>query len=382
MAELVIPQMIQYLHAKAGKNQVPLAGTFELTPMCNMDCKMCYVKMTPEDIAASGGRLRTVEEWLALAKEAQERGMLFLLLTGGEPFLYPDFRKLYTELKKLGLMITINSNGTMITEEVVDFLKKDPPMRINLTLYGASNETYARLCGNPNGYTQAVRAVGMLRDAGIHVKLNCSVTPYNRKDVPEIFAFAKNLGLVVQFSSYMFPPLRRDEEKIGDNDRFTPEEAASQTAEIVCMEHGSEWFEEHLALLHSRQAATQEEEDCFRAEGGKVKCRAGRSSFWAAWDGRMLACGMMNQPVAHPFSDGFQKAWQEILQKTEEIRLPGKCASCKDADECQSCAAMVLTETGSFHETPEYRCKMQRAYLPACEALMKEIREKENEKEN
>lgn len=68
--------------------------------------------------------------------------MLFLLLTGGEPFLRKDFRQIYTELKKLGLLISINTNATLIDEETVEWLKKDPPMKVNVTLYGGGNETY------------------------------------------------------------------------------------------------------------------------------------------------------------------------------------------------------------------------------------------------
>ena len=50
----------------------------------------------------SQGRLKTAAEWLKLAQEAKEAGMLFLLLTGGEPFLYPEFWELYGELKEMG----------------------------------------------------------------------------------------------------------------------------------------------------------------------------------------------------------------------------------------------------------------------------------------
>ncbi|MCD7818155.1 MAG: radical SAM protein, partial [Lachnospiraceae bacterium] len=140
--DYMVPKVVNYLHWKAEQSKVPLSGTFELSPVCNMNCRMCYVRMTQKEMDATGGRLRSIEEWLTLAKEAQKRGMLLLLLTGGEPFLWPDFQELYTELKKLGLVISINSNGTMIDEKVMTWLSEDPPSRMNITLYGASDETY------------------------------------------------------------------------------------------------------------------------------------------------------------------------------------------------------------------------------------------------
>lgn len=367
MNEAVVPKLVDFLHRKAGMTGIPLSGTFELSPICNMDCRMCYVKMTKADMDASGGRLRTVEEWVDLAKKAQEKGMLFLLLTGGEPFLWKDFRMLYTELKKLGLVITINTNGTMIDEETVEWLKKDPPSRLNITLYGASDETYERLCRNPKGYTQTTHAISLLKEAGIGVKLNCSITPYNYQDIPAIIEYAKTNDLIVEGSAYMFPPLRRDASKVGYNDRFTPEKAAEMLAEVMYLQRGKEWFKYHVeALEKGEEAIPHGEEECQLEAGETIQCRAGKSSFWMTWDGRMLACGMINKPVAYPFEEGFEKAWKKIRKETSEIRLPVACANCEKKKQCRACAAMVMTETGGFTEKPEYRCKMQDAYLPAC----------------
>ena len=133
----------KYLMAKAVRQKIPLSGIFELTPLCNMNCRMCYVRMNREEqekIAPLG----TVEQWLEVGKEARDSGMLYLLLTGGEPFLRKDFREIYQGLYDQGIIIEINSNGTLIDEQTVAWLKEVPPQRINITLYGASDVTYER----------------------------------------------------------------------------------------------------------------------------------------------------------------------------------------------------------------------------------------------
>lgn len=201
----VEPPITEYLHAKAARQGIPLSGTFELTPLCNMNCRMCYVRMSREQQEAIRP-LRTAAQWLELGRQAKEQGLLYLLLTGGEPFLRPDFREILAGLHQMGLLISINSNGTLIDESVVRWLKETPPVRINITLYGASDETYGRLCRNPQGFTQVTRAIRLLGEAGITVKLNCSLTPHNAADLEGIFAFAKEEGLLVQATSYMFPP--------------------------------------------------------------------------------------------------------------------------------------------------------------------------------
>ena len=84
IAERGEARLVEFLHQRADMAGIPLSGTFELTPMCSMACRMCYVRMTPEEVAASGKRLRTVEEWLSLAEQIRKRGTLLLLLTGGD----------------------------------------------------------------------------------------------------------------------------------------------------------------------------------------------------------------------------------------------------------------------------------------------------------
>ena len=133
MGRQVEPVITEYLHIKASRLGIPLNGTFELTPLCNMNCRMCYVRMDRKQQEAVRP-LRTAEEWLALGEEAKERGMTYLLLTGGEPFMRPDFRQIMQGLHRMGFVLSINSNGTMINEETVEWLKETPPVRINITL--------------------------------------------------------------------------------------------------------------------------------------------------------------------------------------------------------------------------------------------------------
>ena len=367
---LVEPMLTEYLHRKASITKTPISGTFELSPLCNMDCKMCYIKMSKEK-QESIARLRTNEEWLNLAKEARDEGMLFLLLTGGEPFLVKNFKELYIELHKMGFCISINSNGTMIDEEVIEWLKKYPPMRINMTLYGASDETYERLCNNPKGFTQVTKALSLLKENNIQVKLNCSVTPYNKDDLKEMMDFAEEHDLVIQATAYMFPPLRKDESKIGQNDRFTAEDAALYGAYISAYSNGIDNFK---AYVDSGQLAIYDADDeCGIVEGDHMRCRAGITSFWMTWEGKMLPCGMIPDNGLDPWEVGFNTAWENAKNIVKDIKLPVKCAACGKKNECKACAAMVYTETGCYDKVPQYRCDMTNYYPKSCKEVLNEL---------
>ena len=83
----------QYLCEKATINYVPINAILELTPLCNMNCDMCFVRLSPEEMEQKGS-LRSTEEWISLAKEMQKAGTMFVLITGGEPLLYPGFKEI------------------------------------------------------------------------------------------------------------------------------------------------------------------------------------------------------------------------------------------------------------------------------------------------
>lgn len=363
------PQVRKYFYQKAASNLTPISGTFELTPRCNMNCRMCYIRMSESEMCARG-REYTAAEWIDLGRTCTERGMLFLLLTGGEPFLRKDFREIYTELKKLGLMISINTNATLIDEKTVQWLSEDVPTKVNVTLYGGSNETYQRLCGHPFGFDAAARAIDLMKEAGIFVNINSSYTRYNVDDMESIVAFGKSRGLQVNAATYMFPPVRSAREGVADAlVRFTPEESGIARARFELMNMEPEMLEQRLRALHSGCAdAELSDEDCERTPDEKMGCMAGRASFWVTWDGRMTPCGMMNQPVSRPFETGFAEAWNTITTETNKLLLPVACGSCKMRSSCMVCGALCAAEgDGCSHKKPEYLCGQTRVYLAEME---------------
>lgn len=355
----VIPQLTDYLFTKSSRLKVPLSGTFELTPICNFSCKMCYVRKTAEEVAAHSRPILKPVDWLNIAREAADNGMLYLLLTGGEPFIYPEFDKLYRELSKMGLLISVNSNGSLISGENIALLKEAPPRRVNITLYGASDETYKSLCGVSGVFGKVCRNIEALRNAGIQVKLNCSLTPYNIGDIEKITDFAESHSLNLDIASYMFPPVRRDAGSIGKNERFTPKQAAYYRLYCYKLQFGEEKYLNYLkSILKGSIPPPGLEEGCVDPADGSIRCRAGKASFWITWDGRLTPCGMMPDPKIELSGKSFEAAWNELVRAADSLVLSGVCVKCPNRQLCHSCAAMAATETGSASGIPSYLCRV------------------------
>lgn len=362
----------EMLCERATVNHIPINAILELTPLCNMNCDMCFVRLSPEEMNKHG-RLRGTQEWLSLAEEMKQHGTLFVLLTGGEPLLYPGFRTLYLQLRRMGMIVTINTNGTLIDEEWADFFAKHRPRRINITLYGKNAVTYGRLCHYPGGYSKTKNAIRLLKERNVDVKINGSLTPVNLQDSDELIRQAEEQDAVWKIDTYMYPASRERDRDFRQEDRLSPERAAKARVELMRRKLGTEKFCSLAKQLLHTAAITEPGESlpC------SPSCRAGRSSFVINWQGKMRPCVMLNGPEISVFETKFDEAWKQLVQETEGIKLSPHCNACTLRDVCNTCAACAFLEGGSFDAVPEYMCQYTKATLRYLEKELR--REAENE---
>lgn len=354
-------QIMKHLWDKAGIERIPLTGAFELLPTCNLSCKMCYVRKTQREVEEAGGLL-PADFWLEMADEAMRMGMLFPLLTGGEPFLRNDFQEILSGMLKRGFQVSINSNGTLIDEAMAKWLGKHKPVRINLTLYGASEESYQKLCGNGSAFGKMRAAVEYLKKYEVPVKFNTSITRYNKDDLEAMMEYAHSVNSPIEVAAYMFPPVRRNADMIGVNDRLSPEEAALVKVKADYLQNDREWFNGQAARYHYFVRPTNEMFlEQARKEGREMGCRAGRCAFWLDWQGNMGNCGMYSSIKKSVIGEPFEKVWKDIVEETNKIRYSPVCTNCPNFHLCHSCIAMVYNESGNVNGRPEYLCRMNQA---------------------
>lgn len=373
------PALSKYLNLKARRFGVPIAGNFELTPCCNLSCKMCYVRLSKQQVEAGGGLL-SAAKWKDYIGQAIDAGMLMMLLTGGEPTMRPDFAEIYEFAHEAGVLVSINTNGTMLTDELLELFKRLPPQRINITLYGASADTYREMCGNGEAFGKVVDAVKRLKQAGVGLKLNHTITSHNHKDTLNVIDLAEKLDVPLIHTSYVFPPARRAGES---TDRLSPRDSAAIGLAASRRIMGEKMYKQYLVKSLSGDPTVGPMEECLDlTEGGAVRCRAGSANFWLAWDGTLRPCAIMPQPsVDIEACGGFAPAWDSIRALTAQMRTPAKCESCSARNVCHVCAAACITETGRVDGVPAYVCERAEALIGIMQRELAEMEETEDNKD-
>lgn len=342
------------------EKRFPVNGTFELTGRCNLSCKMCLVRVDRKRIQELGLRERTADEWIHMAGQARDAGTLSLLLTGGEVMLRPDFCEIYEAIAKMGFVLTVYTNATMVTDEIMQVLEKLPPHKIGVTMYGASNETYQKLCGCADGYDRFLDGVQRLSKLPSLFDIRTTIVRDNLADLPAMREYVKQRfgeEKVLHISRAVMEKIRGSIGCPGES-RLTPRENIALVYEEVeklrqMILDGTiqETAENKKKLQVKREQPLKEGSYLF------TQCGAGINQYTISWDGTMYACELLNQGHTDPFQTGFEQAWEDLPEQYPGAKEMKACAECKYAVLCEACPASRLAEMGDWFGIPEYFCQ-------------------------
>lgn len=176
-----------------GREPVLTRLDLEITERCNNNCAHCYINLPSSCLEAQERELTTVE-LREIMKEAVSLGCLTVRMTGGEPLLRDDFEELYLCARKLGLKVLISTNATLITPDIAALLARIPPLeKIEITLYGMSEESYERSTGTIGSYSAARHGVELLVEKNVPFIVKSALFPWNRDELETFETWALTL---------------------------------------------------------------------------------------------------------------------------------------------------------------------------------------------
>lgn len=345
----------------------PQNAVLELLPVCNLACKMCYVRKTPEQAVQEGGIISGAE-WMKIVDQCIDIGVLNFTLTGGECTLHQDFFDIYDHIYDHTQFITLMTNAALITEKHIELFKRRTPYMIVITVYGGSRETYASLCGNADAYDKVMHALQLLRENMIPFRIQMTVTKENMEDIPAVMKLADDLQ--VSFAQM---------------DSLTS--FGNATAETVMNEHAD--HDRTVELLRSfRPVKTPVREATITAEEiiarhriqGKpprhgIRCNAGRNTLVINWRGFMQPCTVLNAYQVNVRGNDLRKCWTDMVKWADEQVVVPECYGCLFATKCVTCIAQHYNDTHDFSK-PSPRLCWKRLHPKEAAAMEAEYEEK------
>ena len=328
---------------------VPIVGHFELTPRCNLDCKMCYIHN--QDSNALKDKELSTEKWKQIFDEAVNCGMMFANLSGGECLLRQDFKELYLHLWKKRIFITVMSNGLLVNRDYIEFFKKYPPVCFQISLYGSNDDGYLRVTGH-RGFDKVMAAIDALTEINIPVYVTATPSRYMGEDLINIQRICKEKDYWHSASTFDLVS-KRDESDNSDYD-FTIDEKVELSIKQE---------------LLSRQVIPLDYDPplcggtCNQAPKGTT-CTAGKAMAVVSWDGTMHPCALMPIGKASVLNMSYAEAWEKTKEAVQEVLLGMECVGCPYDKLCPKCPSMRLTGLYTGHCNPDV-CEVTRRLVAA-----------------
>jgi radical SAM protein with 4Fe4S-binding SPASM domain len=334
------------LHQRQAGERVPMQVSIEVTRRCPLECLHCYNNLPMTDMDAKRREL-TKEEHFRVLDELVEMGCFWLLYTGGEIFARKDFLEIYTYAKQKGFLITLFTNGTIITEQIADYLAEWPPFAIEITLYGRTRETYEALTAIPGSYDRCLRGIKLLKERGLPLKLKTVATSVNKHEVTAMRRFAEEeLGVEFKMDGQINPRIDCSQSPLAV--RLTPEEVVA--LDMNAPKGVSEYRRLAKRDLESAPSLSQIDTMYF--------CGGGLNSFAINAYGEIGICLISQQETFSIRGSGVKEVWEESLlqlRKRKRTRVT-KCVECRIQSLCGMCPANGELENGDRESPVEFLC--------------------------
>jgi radical SAM protein with 4Fe4S-binding SPASM domain len=331
------------LHQKMGGKRYPFVGSMELTFRCNLRCQHCYLAHGHQGIPGQE-ELSTVEIQRIL-DEVVEEGCLWFLLTGGEPLLRKDFSDIYLYAKRKGLLLTLFTNGTLLTPHIADLLAEWQPFCVEITLYGRTQKTYELVTGIPGSHAKCLRGIDLLLERKVPLKLKTMAMTLNVHELWDMRDYAESLGLQFRFDPMLNAGL-------GGNGR--PKEFRLSPEEVVELD------------LADPKRMKEWREYCDRFVGMKTdqrflfQCGAGISGFHIDPYGLLSLCIVARSEGYNLRQGSFREGWNEHLARIR-FQPPASsytCSQCGLLSLCGQCPGWADLEHGDSQAPVDYLCKV------------------------
>lgn len=314
-----------FIEVKARRNKIPLHGKLELTPYCNLDCKMCYVHLSGNQFDKSN--VLTFLTWKKLIDEAHAAGMIHTTLTGGECLIYPEFDEIYFYLLGKGIVPCVMTNGLLLDRERMEFFKKYPPALIQVTLYGGSDDAYERVTGH-RVFSTIYHNLELLRESKLRAHIALTPSVFMREDIRLLQETARSIGLPYAINANLIAPRENTGRQLEDLN-------IEQYIEIYKI--WKEMREEELVPIDPTELPMENK------TGDVVfglTCGGGTTSFTIQYNGKMAPCPSLAEVTTDPLSDGFLNAWHQLNDLVSKYPMPAECTNCVYKAYCLYCPAV------------------------------------------
>lgn len=318
---------------------LPGEVVWAVTKRCNLKCKHCSIAgEDPEEL--------TTEEGFGIIEEAAKLGHVKFAFTGGEPLLREDIYDLIEYASSFDMQVVMATNGTLITKEVAEKLKKAGLERAAMSIDGIGN-AHDELRGVNGAFEDVLRGMKACAHVGLATQLFTMVTRYNYDEIPGIIKLADDLSLWRIYLIYLIA--------VGRGKAIS--EACLSTAENMrFFDYVADKQKEVKVWLKpicnpQYWAYLKDNELVDREDGiGFTGCTAGITRFHIFPNGDVTPCAYLPVKTGNIRENSFLDIVKdsEMFKALRAREVKGQCATCKYKQICGGCRSRAYATSGDY----------------------------------
>lgn len=350
--------------------RLPILGEIALTYRCNERCRFCYAgcgdtkagdascgdgsssRASPSVVDAApcgagagneglgGADELSTEAWKRIIRMFKDEAKIpFFSFTGGEPLLRPDLEELAAYARSLGLRVNLITNGSLASAARASTLKASGIDTAQVSLESPDREIHDALCGVDGAWDRTTEGIRHLREAGISVQTNTTLTALNRESLLELPTFLASIG-VERFSMNLFIPAGRG---LDGDELFVPYSEVGATVDAVrraahLARRSFFWYSPTPYCLYNPVA---------RGLGNK-SCAAMDGLIHVNPRGEILPCSSWPESLGSLVGTRFKDIWfsERAAYFKQKRFAPEACAECESFVACQGACPLYWVYAG------------------------------------
>lgn len=326
------------LNIYASRELIPVSGILELTYRCPLQCKHCYVDRNE---VTKDGEI-TKEDYFRFIDEFREMGGLYVILTGGDPFLHKDIEEIFNYLRKKRIAVSIMSSGYKTDKELLKRFVSSGLTGFQASIHGNSPHIHDSFTGVEGSFTETMETLYFLKGLGVKVQAAVSVNKNNISHFDSMLSLFKKTNIETVFNFEMFP------KRNGDNSPASLN--ISETELYECLKK--------TERVTSFRLKEKKPED--------PPCNSARSLFSMDPAGNIFPCLEIRKKAGNIKNDSFSNIWinSEILNKIRTIRIKDlkDCVQCDMRNFCNRCHGGALKKKTDILDHSEFDCKFAKLH--------------------
>ena len=315
----------------------------EIANACNERCVHCYIPHKYKtDIMDSTLFYRIIEE-------GRKMNIIHVTLSGGEPLLHKDFISFLKKCRELDLSVNVLSNLTLLTDQMIDEMKKNPLLSVQTSIYAMKPDVHDNITKVEGSLEKTLCGVKKLLNANIPIQISCPVMKQNKNDFVSVIRWGYSNNISVAVEPVIFASYDHSRDNLSNRLKLV------EIEEVIDRELNEGYANTIMNVAKEKEALRDNDPICSVCRYSFCVSVRGEVYPCAGWQTNIIGC-LKKQTLS------------EIWEKSDKIKylrnikrkdFP-KCVECKDRGYCTVCMMSNSNENqdGDAFRINEFNCKV------------------------